>query len=511
MLKKIITKKNSKKSRAINWETLLAIFITAIFTGLIIFKISPSMDEFLPYHQLACIVNKTQSLFRESCTQHNLILFGKSMQLRSFTYVGFSNSILYLPFYLIWKSYLSARVLKLIFLVATAIISAKIVKADWKIALLITCCFFPFSFQMLVDTGPIAFQCLTIVVLIYIFSKIKNGLAEGLMAGIIAFFAVEQKLFFLPFLLPTFVYALIVFGDKKNIVKYVKFFSTLILVVGLGVFLLLTAKTEQGISYYSELFGRFSQIGIFDFRGQAEHFSIFKPFFSSFYNFAERITDTSAVFDFSTFYFYLILSLVAVSSFYIMTKNKQKDELKKATAGILALILGMFLLSLSKESARAHHLAIILPFFLLLLLSSISILQEKRKILGYAAVIFLILPNLLILNRTINLTPYSQDDWSRLELIKFVNNMESKNAFVVTDWGIYYLLALYAKPSTPVYFEDLNSKNISISIDELSRNGYLIFALGKSRPISNFYNLTEIKYNDKNNNWHLYKLNENYR
>lgn len=510
MLKKIITKRSDRVRSSFDFITVLAIVIFLIFAGLIIFKISPSMDEYLPYHQLACLVNGTQNIFRESCSEYNLILFGKSLPLRSFSYVGFSNSILYLPFYLLWKSYLSARFLKLIILILTAIFAIRITKVDWKIGLLIVGCFFPFAVQMLVDTGPIAFQCLTMVFVIWLFSRSNYSLRDGVLAGIVTLFAVEQKMFFAPFLLAVFAYCFIAYDGRRNFAKLINFFAPVAIIVSLGSLLILSAQNSRGISYMAEIGSKFSRIPVTDFSSQAQHLADFKPFISSFYNFAERVINTAVVRDFNTSLFYLVILAVGFVAFRSISVNENRQEIREFAAGIFALALSIWLMGLSQDSSRAHHLAIIIPFFLLALLSAYRVIATKNLNLASALVLLFLVPNFLILARTVNLTPYPQDDWSRLELIEYTQQLPGeKNAFVISDWGVYYLLSLYANKNSPVYFEDLTSGVLDQPIKNLIENNYSIYLVSRQKPSNGFYNFTEMKYNDKSNNWHLYKINEN--
>lgn len=509
MLKKIIMKRSESGSLKFDLIALISIIIACVFLGLIIFKMSPSMDEYLPYHQLACIVNGTQNIFRESCSDNNLILFGKSLQLRSFSYVGFSNSILYLPFYLVWKSYLSARILKLILLLLVAILSIKITKVNWKIGLVIATCFFPFAFQMIVDTGPIAFQCFTMVLVIYLFQKEKIGLRDGLVAGLVAFFAVEQKMFFAPFLVPVGIYCLV--SVRKSFSEIIRFFLPIVMIAGTGLIALLNLKTISGITYFSELSSKFSRISLLDFNSQWDHLLVFKPFLVSFYNFAERIFDTGKIFDLNTFGFYLVSILILVIAVQHVNFKRNSREISSLLAGVIALVISIWLLAISKDSVRAHHLAIVLPFFILGLMSLFKIIESSSQKLAYFLAVAFLIPNFLILNRALGFTSYPQDDWSRLEVIHYLDSSKTKDAYVVSDWGIYYLLSLYSRRNTPVYFEDINTPTLARSVGDLKSKGYNVYLVARQNPISKFYQFEEIKYNNKVNNWHLYKIYENNR
>ena len=151
---------NRIKARLQAQLPLLSLVGVALFLGIII--ILPShMDEFVMFHRLACW-NPIQALntFRESCpgplTRLGIVEFH-----RSYAYIGIASSLIQAPIFSIFQSSAAIYITGIIFLMASIFgLQASFQLPRWTALIFIL--FFPLSYSVIHDGGPIRLTVLTI-------------------------------------------------------------------------------------------------------------------------------------------------------------------------------------------------------------------------------------------------------------------------------------------------------------------------------------------------------------
>lgn len=145
-------------------------------------------DEFMHYRPLLCGLfpgNRLLTLL-EGCGWYDLRLPGLpwTLPLRTFDYVGSFHSLTYLPLYLLWPHPLSARLHGLLYLLLQAWLLGRAFRWRTLHVFLALCAFFPYLFQHLADTGPVAFQTTGILALLLLFRRWLRRPTVGLDLGI---------------------------------------------------------------------------------------------------------------------------------------------------------------------------------------------------------------------------------------------------------------------------------------------------------------------------------------
>jgi hypothetical protein len=130
------------------------------------------MDEFLPYHRIACKVfpNATEHIFTNSCSADPSRLFGLEF-FRSYSIVGISSNLLYLPFYLVFPAPASHHVLGTLILLFFSLMLVKAFSLS-KFTVIIPLIYFPLLFQTIHDTGPIRIALLSYPLIVLSIAKL---------------------------------------------------------------------------------------------------------------------------------------------------------------------------------------------------------------------------------------------------------------------------------------------------------------------------------------------------
>ena len=483
MPNKNITKKNlrpNKSSRRGLVVFVSVLLLCLVLLVIILIKVPPSMDEFLPYHQIACSFypNGSENIFRESCGTYDLNVFGHSLPLRAYSYTGFTPSLIYFPFFLLWKSYFSARILKLFVLLLLAFCVKKIAKlSGWMVSLLVLMCL-PLALQFVIDLGPFAFQGLIALAAAYLIARSRSYVG-GAIAGLIIFIGFDQKPIFSVLIIPIIVLtiALIIEKRKDFIKERGKRLGIIILAVISALVplsVLLLSKNNSGISYLKEL-TMHPAIGIFDFSRQYQQFQTISPYLGSFEKFGHLMYDTHNASSFPTVIIWVMYGLLIIFALYKKLTDKDEDiqnSFWPFLASIFGFIFSIWGVSRMSESGNAHHPIIAFPFLILAIAFAIKSLQKNSCKIAVIVVVVIASLNVYMGYNLLTSPILSQHDWSRLNIINEFNNTESsrKYLYVCADWGMYYLMSLYGpKEQTVLFIDPINSKNQIDSIDKVAK------------------------------------------
>ncbi|MBM4266292.1 MAG: hypothetical protein FJ144_06740 [Deltaproteobacteria bacterium] len=123
------------------------------------------------------------------------------------------------------------------------------------------------------------------------------------------------------------------------------------------------------------------------------------------------------------------------------------------------LVMALVIASLG-ESRHGHHFVLVFPFLLLSLAIALCFLHARRPRLAIGLVLALTATQLVTWVEVVRQRPASHDDWSKVAVLRKLNDerLASDYVYVVLDWGMYYLLALYGpRNETLVYLDPLRS------------------------------------------------------
>jgi hypothetical protein len=129
------------------------------------------MDEFVSYQTLAALSHphSVENVFCYPNASFYLRVLGRfNLPLLTYDYIGSLSSLLYSPFFFLWPSPLSARLTGLVALLIQAWVLGKMFR--FNVAAVFCCLLFfiPYSFAHIADTGPVAFQTTSVLVVCYL-------------------------------------------------------------------------------------------------------------------------------------------------------------------------------------------------------------------------------------------------------------------------------------------------------------------------------------------------------
>jgi hypothetical protein len=129
------------------------------------------MDEFVSYQTLACFCypHSGPNVFGSPDASFYLYVLGKfGLPLLSYDYIGSLSSLLYAPFFLAWPSPMSARITGVIALLAQAWVLGRMFRFPTAVVFCCLLFYLPYSFAHIADTGPVAFQTTSVLIVGYL-------------------------------------------------------------------------------------------------------------------------------------------------------------------------------------------------------------------------------------------------------------------------------------------------------------------------------------------------------
>jgi len=494
---------------------LAALLVCAIVVFFFNKYVPVNMDELIHYYPVICryYPNNNYNIFRESCGLYDLKLsfWDKALPLRSFPYSGSWPVAYFLPIFFIWKSYLSIRLLGVGFLLAQALIITKYfrLKSFWPVFLGIIL-FFPYSYQLIADTGPVGFQ-ITALLLILLLVKVwleKRWVLAPILIAILLFLSIWTKLVFLwylPSIALIFLFNLLEKENRKIFAKNIRFFIwsavLAIVVFAIPMFFLFTTTSALDGSYpYLEMLrnaGSYSLKQLLNFK-----FITLLPIYQSLTNPFEATQRDFAVYKddiFSWIYngwSYIVLPLIG---FILLTLYKKWGELKYLVLYYFCFIITLFFIFRSKESWAFHHVVLVFPFLILTLVEVFkSFGINLKKITGNISKLLLVCFPVIAIFLALNLYMFyrlpqekvqSSNDISRYRVNQILENDKLANNYfyVVVNWGYYYIQGLYGpKNQSVLYIEPLDSEfKVNILKDfEARYNRKLLFVFNGQQGFS---------------------------
>jgi hypothetical protein len=449
-----------------------------LLTYFLIFLVPTNMDEFLPYHRLACTKYPAaiEHVFRESCKLYPGELFGWGF-FRSYSYVGISSSYLYKPFFNIWPEVTSHYFLGFMVLLFFSIGMTMAMKLK-PLVILIPILYFPLLFQTIHDTGPIRIGLLAYPLLILMVAKLLSPTTSIFLKtlSVLAIFfisavALEDKPFFV-YLLPQIIFiAYVNFfyvenKDKlmsckklRDLIWSKRFYIRSIFVLTpllLSLYVVLFCIRIPSIDYQSYFH---YLIGVTDrtrsFSDEIAHIIEyqFSPimFGSRFYeiDFNQKIISTIV---FSPILYILLLKIKQVNF-----------PVKHWFLSALILLATIFIFM--RNAWTGHHFVFLhIPIIFLLMIYSNKSKEKYSAVLGILIIISLISAIQLINSKATN---GSEDN--KADVFKYLQNEElAKNSIInFSSWGGYYIQSLYGPESQLVTYTEPINESDGLALESL--------------------------------------------
>lgn len=463
------------------WIDLLVVVLSFFFLYFFVVVRAPiNMDEFSQYHPIICghYEGNKLNIFREACGMYDLKIPGSDtfLPLRSYGYGGSLSSLLYYPFFLIWQSPYSARAIGFLFVLIQAYFLSKLLRFKFRNVLLGLVLFFPYVYQILIDTGIIQFYTTAIIMVVYFiqrwFITFKNRYIY--LVGLFLFLLFFARLSF-GFGFPALIVVFIYFGirhyehlrSRWKSMLMAAFGAALIMIIPSALYLFsigndgtqqiiaeLTTKTDSHT--FAEMLNPKTYLNSI----------ILRRFLNPF-----EATERSFVMG-NINILGLIYSLVLFGGPIILFIKSfiEKKFLKRVNVRFnflsmifyLAFLVTCFMLFRTLSSKHMHHAMMAYPFILLswgYLIGDIQKLTKKFYIVFFSIFVAI---NLFYFISFTNQEVQIYDDKSK-EVVNEVLNSDylAENYFYVhPNWGSYFYQALYGPSNqSNLYIESYLSDN----------------------------------------------------
>ena len=450
-------------------EISIMLIIALGFVFLISLYVPFNMDEFVGYRALAYWYYPLNRLntFVESYHGYDLAPFGKNffLQLRSYQYIGSLPSIIYYPLFKVWPSPYSARFLGLLILAIQALLIHRIFKIDPLLSFILLLSYMPYAFQHVVDKGPVALQITSVFFICYLMPKWmlsirNNSRLSGtypLVIGIVFFLGVWIKIayfFMLPGILGLMLYYIIserdmfVSSGYSKLKKIAQHLLILFCAAGIPIFILLNAFDRYGYRYYGYLTYSIQNPINRNIERLIKHLYKLSEYFINPPATANNIFIMKEVMTLAG----ILMAAVIIILLYYGIRQCRMEKIKYAfpLVNIALFLLTFFFIALSARTKYMHHVVLSLPFLIFALFYIGSKLYKNAFVI-ILLVIFLATNYISYFDLT-KLKPTPFDHPSKIKLNNLLNKYADKYVFIVIDWGLFYIKALYGDKNQCVVY-----------------------------------------------------------
>ncbi len=436
------------------------------------------MDEFFQYHNLACWAYPLNAfnVFIEGCGAHDLNLFnsGWVLPVRTFAYAGSLPSLYYAPLLYLWPSPASAAFLGYLFLLLEAEMLRRIVGiAFWKI-LLFLLLLLPYAVLHLADTGPVAFQCLSIFLLFLLIRRWTRSLhwTPAVLSCVIVALGVWTKLTYI-WLLPgiAIMGVLLMWEERTHLFGKKRRFQTAVQLCAWTSFAILLLflyfhSTEPGhpdhFPLWNEILrGKTYTLGEF-LRGEWSQSHVIRTFLHPL-EVVARNRHAVLPYGFVQIVFSGLLYLfVPISLLFVPWTGKARTHAIRAIVLYGAFLLTAAIIVDSKDAWSTHHAVLSYPFLLLSIGSVVRIpaAGNLRGAWRCWAGVFCVMSLLLYL-RIPSVPRQVWDDDSKRTVNHVLSDpyLAEHYVYVIANWGMYYIQSLYGNSAQAVLYSE-NSNDL---------------------------------------------------
>jgi hypothetical protein len=371
----------AETKRIVFVSVIAAVWVMFLFVavGIADVIVPYNMDEFMPYRWLFCtaFVHTASASAFAQCSAYDLQLPWTSivLPLRSFDYAGSTPVIFYAPVFAVWHDLASVRLIGLLFLTLQAWLLTRLFPIRMWVAGLALLGFFPYFFQHLVDTGPVALHTTSVFLFVWLCSRWCSDprWIYPLAGGVLLFLCLWTKLIYL-LLLPGLallgLYCIIRQSQAFVAIPPGKIFRHCLLFVGVagvltGLYMLSTApghpdqypilqQIMRGDSYdLAELRDRLSSLPAVS--------SVLHPLEATQRSFDLQISSLSVL-------LYALATYLFIPLFLLLSLWQQPSRWKHiAEGGFLysLFLLTLFLVVRTKLAWATHHTILAFPFLIL--------------------------------------------------------------------------------------------------------------------------------------------------
>lgn len=460
--------------------TLLSLFMVLGISVLIPWH----MDEFGMLHRLACWQTAQQvNVYRESCFDYPISILGIEY-FRAYQYAGITSSILAAPFYYIFKSIWMNYVIGFLFLIGILVGIQKSFGLPKRI-ILIGLIFFPLTFTVLHDAGPVRVSLLTLAWSPYFILKFLNANRLRSTAWLVTLsglwiLSTEDKPYFL-YLIPGIVLLVISAIINSEGIEFLKNnFNKLLfglIILSTSALLILVLLRVNEVSYLSYLRSMSPSVttDLIQSSIQTQNLEnslqnvLFKKlsFIAIWAYFPHRVIELDS-FQFNNLLipfpgletinekiassFYLISTIGVIVLYLIVIRQIYKERFTENRLRNVLLIAAMATLWLIPTFAggwTSHHYVFFqLSFFVLLILLFEEQVRAKnrRNLVIILSSTFALLANWF--------SPINIKASPEIEIVykKAIDQADSNSIINCASWGCYFQYSLLNKDDIPVVF-----------------------------------------------------------
>lgn len=487
------------------WLNVLMVLVLALAIYVVIIRRAPiNMDEFSHYHPIICnfYPNNDLNVFREACGTYDLVLpgTGVALPLRTFAYSGSITALVYLPVYVLWQSPDSARMMGYAMVVLQAVIISRMVKKKFAYVLMALVLFFPYFYQMVIDTGMVQLYTTLAIFACFLMErwfetwKRKYILLLGLIMALLMWARLVNV-----FCFPALALIFVGFGCKYYKVWKPQWrvllrdgvVAGLLFVIPTIWYLLSTAPASTA---------RFPLLGQFVSRQSHTIIEMLNPMMYMNHdlmpNFLDPLASTERAFyvpEFGAFAIIYSVVLYGVPLLLLLWQVLRWWIMKIRPDFKFIIYFGAFAITVlflfrSVDTRHYHHVMLAIPFLILAwgyLLP--ALVKDFRKLALFCAGLFI----------TLNIFYYvvfpsnqirPEDDPSKVVVHEILQNeyLSQNYFYLMPTWGMYYYQALYGPIDQSVlYIEDYLSEERESKIEILRKypalyNRKFLFVVNKT-------------------------------
>ncbi|MDA1208987.1 MAG: hypothetical protein O2904_03060 [bacterium] len=444
--------------------------ITLLFSAVVPFH----MDEVIAYLWIRCYDYPGNFVTpNDDCTgfwSMNVLGTGIILPLRVYFYAGAIPSLFYYPIYFIWKSYLSARWLGVLWILAQSYCIQQLFRIPMKRVFIALILFLPYVFQHIVDTGPVGLQITGVFVILWLTKKWAQTpkLLYPVFIALIVFISIWTKLTY-GWMIPGIIVlqALLLFEERDHLKKmdteYLLnqvYLSVIICTVCTATLLFSTeVNNPTQMPLLDQLFTQSGKSYSFvsmvnDVQTLPALHILFNPLET-----ANRIYEIRPAGALAYFYSFLVYGSLPFILFALWCgKRISSVALLRSSVGYGIFLMTFFFIAKNREVWTMHHTVLALPFFVFAiaaLFAGIKWNQRLRLATSCVATLFIAL-NLYFFLVMISQPVLSEADPSRHTINQILadKRLAQRYLYISIDRGMYFLQAMYGHPDQRNIFRE---------------------------------------------------------
>ena len=448
------------------WAVAALLTAAAVF-GIFARCVPLNMDEFVSYQTLVALhfPHSVENVFCSTNASFYLRVLNRvTLPLLTYDYIGSLSAFLYSPLFLVWPSPLSARLAGILALFLQALVLGRMFRLRTAAVFCCLLLFVPYSFVHIADTGPVAFQTTSVFLVCFwlqqwVLSRDARRRSALMVAAGLTIAAgcwVKPTYFFVSASLAvTALVAFFVAFRRRPDERLRRTAEYLLLFVCAAVpaALIYEARHLNGDPYLPVITGNFvpAQVRFADWgqrlRDNVLHF-LFNPLDP-----ALSCFDTVPALPVWKPLLWLasaVLLLGCVLRRGLGARHRREMLLNYALAGV-----ALALVATNVYAKSMHHAVLAYPFALLAVARGLQLQRQRRFLrivlvltVGLYGALFLRFPGMYEQARLASSSKaYAADLHAQLN-----RTVAADSVIACTDWGIYFIQALYGPRSQVVLF-----------------------------------------------------------